>query len=131
MRGTGGGFAIATQFKFRARRHSENGKIWGGPILIPRDGVKAAAKGVMSMVQADIEGRLSPKVSMFLYFLLKNYLALVGIESDQDMTLIHAYDGRGEEEGRETFKWALEIEGAIDQTQNNLTPAAMANLQGS
>jgi hypothetical protein len=128
MRGTETGFAIATQFKFRARPYPENGSIWAGPILIPRGKVDDVAKGIMTMVRRGEEGQMSPKVSMFLYVLRKELLYSLGV--DQDVLVIHAHDSRGEKTGREEFKWALEMGGAIDQTKAGLTQRQVAGLQG-
>jgi hypothetical protein len=125
LRGTETGFAVVTKFKFQARPYPENGKIWAGPIFIPRDKVPEAAKGIMSMFN---EGEVDPKVSMFLYVMRKEFLHLVG--ATQDALVIHCHDGHGEEHGRKTFKWALDIEGAIDQTSGNMTQKDVADLQG-
>ncbi len=128
MRGTETGFAIATHFKFRARPYPENGAIWAGPILIPRSKVGDVAKGIMTMVQKGEEGQMSPKVSMFLYVMRKELLQFLGV--DQDMLVVHAHDSRGEKTGMEEFRWALEMDGAIDQTKAGLTQMQVAGLQG-
>lgn len=125
MRGTETGFGIVTAFKFQARPYPENGHIWAGPIFIPRDKVPEAAKGIMSMSEA---GDVDPKVSMFLYVMRKELLHLIG--ATQDVLVIHCFDGRGEEHGRKTFKWAFEIEGAIDHTTGGMTSKDVAGLQG-
>lgn len=51
---------------------------------------------------------------MFLYVIRKSLLETIG--AFQDMLVVHAYDANGEEHGRETFKWVLDIPGAVDQT---------------
>lgn len=129
MRGTEGGFAIATQFKFRAHHLPENGHIWGGPIMIPRDKVAEAAKGIVSMVEKDKQGQLSPKTAIFLYVLRKEQMQFIGVT--EDVLVVHAYDGRGQAEGREAFRWALDIEDAIDQTRSDMTFADIARMQGT
>lgn len=128
MRGTEGGFAIVTHFKFRARHFPENGQLWGGPILIPRNRVPEAAKGIMSMIKKDKRGELGPKPAMFLYVMKAELLHFIG--ATMDMLVIHAYDGRGEARGREEFRWALDIEGAVDQTRGDMTLRQVAQLQG-
>ncbi|KAK5106680.1 hypothetical protein LTS08_000801 [Lithohypha guttulata] len=127
MRGTESGFAIVTHFKFRARRYPENGKLWAGPILIPRNKVSEAAKGVISMVEKHRKGEMSPKAAMFLYVMKAELLHFIG--ATMDMLVIHAFDGRGEKEGREEFKWALDIDGALDQTRGDMTIRQVAQLQ--
>lgn len=128
MRGTEGGFAIATHFKFRARHFPENGKLWGGPILIPRNRVPEAAKGIMSMIEKDKRDELGSKPAMFLYVMKAELLHFIG--ATMDMLVIHAYDGRGEAEGRKEFQWALDIDGAVDQTKGDMTIRQVAQLQG-
>lgn len=128
MRGTESGFVIVTHFKFRARRFPENGKLWGGPILIPRTKVPEAAKGIMLMTEKDRKGEMSPKAAMFLYVMKAELLHFIG--ATMDMLVIHAFDGRGEVQGREEFKWALDIEGAVDQSRGDMTIRQVAQLQG-
>ena len=41
----------------------------------------------------------------------------------EDILVLHVYDAFGENHGRETFRWALEKEGAIDRTR-------ITNLRG-
>lgn len=116
MRGTEGGFAIATHFKFRAHHFPENGEIWSGPIMIPIDKAAEAAEGIMGMVEMDKRGDLSVKTSIVACVLQKGMLG-----TKTDMLVVQAYDARGKEQGREAFRWALEIDGAIDQTKGSQT----------
>jgi hypothetical protein len=66
---------------------------------------------------------------MFLYCLRKELLT--GLGATGDMLVVHVYDALGEKHGRseEGFKWALDIEGAIDMTKE-LTLKEVSNLQG-
>lgn len=128
MRGTAGGFAIATHFKIRAHHFPENGRIWGGPIMIPRNKVPEAAKGISSMIEKDKKGEISEKTAIFVYVMRAEQMAFIGVT--EDVMVVHAYDGRGEKAGREAFRWALEIDGAIDQTRGDLTIADMSRMQG-
>jgi len=128
LRGTETGFAIVTHFKFRARRFPENGKLWGGPILIPRTKVAEAAMGIVTMAEMDKEGTMSDKVAMFLYVMRKELLAFLG--ASQDMLVVHAFDARGEATGRDEFRWAIEMDGAVDQTRGDMTLGEVAGLQG-
>ena len=59
----------------------------------------------------------------------KEVLAFIG--ADQDMLVIHAFDALGEEHGRKEFAWALDIEGAIDQTKGNMKLRDVSALQGN
>jgi FAD binding domain len=131
LRGTETGFGVVTKFKFQAFPYPQNGSIYAGPIFIPRDKVPEAAKGIMSMVDQDINGGgADPKISMFLYVMRKELLHLIGVDPGQDVLVIHLFDANGEAHGRETFKWALDIEGAIDQTRGNMTLKDVADMQG-
>lgn len=128
MRGTGGGFAIATHFKFRAHHVPENGHIWSGPIMIPRNKVAETAKGIVSMVENDKKGEQSPKTAIYLCVLRKEQLTFAGVT--EDMLVLQAYDGRGEAAGREAFKWALDIEGIVDGTRSDMRFVEIAKMQG-
>ncbi|PKY03108.1 FAD-binding domain-containing protein [Aspergillus campestris IBT 28561] len=108
MRGGGGGFGVATKFLFRVRPYPQ--AIWAGPILLPRQQLPTVA----TRLEAFLASNPDPRVSMFLYIIRKNLLETIG--AFQDMLVVHAYDANGEEHGREAFKWALDIPGAVDQT---------------
>ena len=82
----------------------------------------------MSMVRKDEKGDMTPKTAMFLYVMRKELLHFIG--ANEDMLVVHAHDSRGENRGREEFRWALEIDGAIDQTKAGLTQRDVAALQG-
>jgi hypothetical protein len=132
LRGTETGFGIVTSFKFQARPYPQDGKIYAGPIFIPRDKVPEAAAGIVSMIRTKDgkEKEVDPKVSMFLYVMRKELLYLIGVSPDQDVLVVHCFDALGEEHGRETFKWALDIEGAVDMTRGNMTLKDVSKLQG-
>lgn len=68
-----------------------------------------------------------PRITMFLYVVKGRLLESIG--TDSDMLVIHAFDAHGEEHGRDKFRWALDIPGAVDQTKIT-TLAGVANLQG-
>lgn len=128
LRGTEGGFGIVTRFKFSVKPFPENGKIWGGPILVPRGSIGVVAKGIAAMCQRE---DVHPKVGLFLYVMRKELMAFVeGGRSGEDMLVVHAYDGLGEEHGRRDFKWALDIEGAVDLTKRGMTMRDVTNMQG-
>ena len=105
----------------RAFRYPQN--IWTGSILVPRDQLQLVAEGLAQFISKPVD----PRVTMFLYVVKGKLVKAIGVHSD--MLLIHAFDAHGEEHGRASFKWALDIPGAIDQTKvTNLT--GVANLQG-
>jgi hypothetical protein len=133
LRGTETGFGIVTAFKFQARPYPQEGKIYAGPIFIPRDKVPEAAAGIVSMIRTKDgkEKEVDPKVSMFLYVMRKELLYLIGVSPDQDVLVVHCFDALGEEHGRETFRWALDIEGAVDMTRGNMTLKDVSKLQGN
>lgn len=129
MRGTEGGFAIATKFVFSVKHFEENGKIWAGPILLPRSQTAEVARRIARMCGRE---DVHPKVAMFLYVMKKEMLKLLsgGDGAGEDMLVVHAYDGLGEEHGRREFGWALDIEGAVDMTRSNMTMKEVCAMQG-
>jgi FAD/FMN-containing dehydrogenase len=126
LRGTEGGFATVIRFKLNAKPFPENGNIWGGPIMIPREKAREVAKGIAAMCARE---DIHPKVALFVYVIKKEILHFLG--ADQDMLVIHAYDAFGEEHGRKEFAWALDIQGAIDQTRGQMTMRQMTDLQAN
>ncbi|RDW76312.1 FAD-binding oxidoreductase [Aspergillus mulundensis] len=120
LRGGGGGFGVLVQVKLRVFRYPQD--IWAGPILLPREALEQVAKGIESF----LAGPVDPKITMFLYVVTGRLLESIG--SDSDMLVVHAFDANGEEHGRESFAWALDIPGAVDQTKLK-TLAGVAALQ--
>ncbi|KAF1983616.1 FAD-binding domain-containing protein [Aulographum hederae CBS 113979] len=110
LRGTGGGFGVVTQFKFRARKYTQT--IWAGPILVPNTPASLIriAEGIVAMDG----GKRVPQVAMFLYMMRKEILQEMGAEGD--MLVVHAFDALGEAHGREAFGWVLEMQGVVDRT---------------
>lgn len=96
--------------------------IWAGPILIPREQLHQVAEGIATLVSEPVD----PKITMFLYVVKKRLLESIG--TDSDMLVIHAFDAHGEAHGRASFRWALDIAGAVDQTRTT-TLAGVADLQ--
>ncbi|KAF2116760.1 cysteine desulfurase [Lophiotrema nucula] len=109
LRGGGGRFAVATAFKFRAHKYPQ--KVYSGMILYPREALSALAKAVPKFADENTD----PKVAMHFYCLDMTNGAFVGQPSVPGLGLL-IYDAHGEEHGRETFKWALDIPGATDTT---------------
>lgn len=98
--------------------------IWTGSILVPSEHLEQVAEGVSNFASHESD----PKVTMFLYVLKEKVLKSIAPEAKSDMMVIHAFDANGEAHGRESFKWALDIPGAIDQTKMS-TLAGVADLQ--
>jgi hypothetical protein len=85
--------------------------------------LREVAEGIVSM---DAEPR-DPKVAMFLYMMRKEVIEAFG--GSEAMIVVHAFDANGEDHGRKRFKWALDIEGAMDMTEiKNLR--GVADMQG-
>jgi FAD/FMN-containing dehydrogenase len=114
---------VVTSFKFRVRPYTQ--KIWAGPILLPNtpSALQQIAEGIVSM---DAEPR-DPKVAMFLYLIRQEIVLALG--GKDAMLVVHAFDANSEEHGRERFKWALKMEGAMDMTETkNLR--GVSDMQG-
>ncbi|KAL2861603.1 hypothetical protein BJX68DRAFT_8885 [Aspergillus pseudodeflectus] len=110
LRGGGGGFCVVVSVILRVFPYPQD--IWAGPILVPRGQLETVADGLAGFLAREP----NPKITMFLYVMKKKLLASLG-NIDSDMLVIHAYDANGEAHGRESFRWALSIPGAIDQTR--------------
>ncbi|KAH6868918.1 hypothetical protein B0T10DRAFT_501968, partial [Thelonectria olida] len=115
LRGSGGGFGVMT--KVVARAHPYSTAIWSGMILIPRKDLRALAKLIVSFISK----HQHPKVNCLAYLVQEFMLSKI-LDEDQlrsvagDMVALHVFDGCGEAHGREVFKWALDMTGAIDLT---------------
>ncbi|KAL2862481.1 FAD-binding oxidoreductase [Aspergillus lucknowensis] len=120
LRGGGGGFGAIVQVILRVFPYPQN--IWGGPILIPREKLEQVAEGIERFLAKPLD----PKVTMLFYVLKKKVLESMGVDSD--MLLIHALDALGEQHGRDAFRWALDIPGAVDRTEIT-SLAGVAGLQ--
>lgn len=92
--------------------------------MLPHDALPQVAKAIPDFIARNED----PKVTMFLYVLKRQLLQ--SISADQDMLVVHAFDGLGEEHGRKAFDWALSVPGAIDQTGLN-SLRQVAELQGT
>ncbi|KAL2834698.1 FAD binding domain-containing protein [Aspergillus pseudoustus] len=121
LRGGGGGFGVLASVVLRVFPYPQD--IWAGPILVPREHLDQVADGIAAFLSEQPD----PKITMFLYVLKKKLLESLGTVHS-DMLVIHALDANGEAHGRESFRWALDIPGAIDQTSIT-TLAGVAKLQ--
>ncbi|KAL2823245.1 hypothetical protein BDW59DRAFT_180716 [Aspergillus cavernicola] len=109
LRGGGGGFGALAQVVLRVFPYPT--EIWAGTILIPRDKLEQVADGLVELDSQPAD----PKITMLIYVVKKRVLESLGAEPD--MLLIHVFDAHGETHGRETFRWALDIPGAVDRTK--------------
>jgi hypothetical protein len=101
--------AVVTAFKLQARKYPQH--ILGGTIIFPESSLEAVSKGVAYFAT----GITDPRVSMHVYFLEPRnpffpFPAGIGLM---------IFDANGEEHGRSEhgFKWAFDIEGAVDLTK--------------
>ncbi|OJJ06521.1 hypothetical protein ASPVEDRAFT_45890 [Aspergillus versicolor CBS 583.65] len=122
LRGGGGGVGVLVSAVLRVFPYPQD--IWTGAILVPSEHLEQVAEGVSNFASHESD----PKVTMFLYVLKEKVLKSIAPEAKSDMMVIHAFDANGEAHGRESFKWALDIPGAIDQTKMS-TLAGVADLQ--
>jgi len=111
LRGGGGGFAIATAYKMRVYKYPTS--IFCGQIIFPPEAMPAIARETAAF----IERCEDPKIAVHLYCLDMTQGTMTSQEPNPGIS-IFAYDANGEEHGRSAdgFKWALDIEGAIDMT---------------
>lgn len=111
LRGGGHELAIVTAFKLKVRKFSQ--KIYSGSINYPRSSLPALAKGVAEFAKRIDEW---PSTAMYLYNLDLMEGVFIGAKAQPGLA-IWLFDTKGEEHGRAVFKWALEIEGAVDLTK--------------
>jgi hypothetical protein len=99
------------------RAHPYSTAIWSGIILIPRKDLRTLAQQILSFISKPQH----PKVNCLAY-LVQEFMLSKLLDEDQlrsvtgDMLGVHVFDGCGEAHGREAFKWALEMPGAVDLT---------------
>lgn len=102
---------VVTAFKIRAYKYTN--KIYAGIVMYPRESLPQVAKKVTAFVRENND----PKMALHFYC-----LNLTHGDPLQDKPVpgiaVMVYDGHGEEHGRSEvgFKWALDIEGAVDTT---------------
>lgn len=103
--------------KALVRAHPYSTAIWSGMILIPRKDLRSLAQRMVDFISK----HQHPKVNCLAY-LVQEFMLTKILNEEQlrsvkgDMVAIHVFDGCGEVHGREAFKWALEMPGAIDLT---------------
>jgi FAD/FMN-containing dehydrogenase len=109
LRGGGGNFAAVTKFKVRC--HPYPTEIYSGMIMVPLEQIEEIAKRVSAFAR-----RLEdPKMAMHVFLGDFAGSAAQGKPATPSIMFL-VYDAHGEMHGRSEagFKWALEIEGAID-----------------
>ncbi|KAI5248412.1 FAD binding domain-containing protein [Aureobasidium subglaciale] len=111
LRGGGHEFAIVTAFKLKVHEFSQ--KIYSGSIGYPRAVLPAVARGIEEFARM-ADGW--PGTAMYLYNLDLMEGAFIGAAAQPGIA-IWLFDPEGEEHGREIFKWAFEIDGALDLTE--------------
>jgi hypothetical protein len=114
-----------TAFKVKAYKYPSS--VYAGMIAFPYTSLDALSKGVSEFANRTSD----PKMAMHVYVLDSQGSVLKGLPSKVDLS-VFVYDANGEEHGRSVdgFKWALDIEGAIDQTKANLSLREVNGLQG-
>jgi FAD/FMN-containing dehydrogenase len=112
LRGGGAGFTIVVKYRLRAFPYTQ--RVWAGPILISRKYLPMIARSIAEMSSRNGGRGTHLKLGMFLYLMPKELLGFA--DAAEDYMVVHAFDARGEETGREEFRWALELPGAIDRT---------------
>ncbi|KAH8901072.1 FAD binding domain-containing protein [Thozetella sp. PMI_491] len=136
LRGGGGGFGVMTKVVLRAHYYPTD--IWSGMILVPRTDLKEVARHASGFLAKPQH----PKISLMIYLIGKHMLRNMLDEKDLekvkgDMIAFHVYDACGEAHGRDAFRWALELPGAIDRTLVTDTKGVVdmqrnvANLRGT
>ena len=111
LRGGGHEFAIVTAFKLKVYQYPQD--IYTGSISFPRSSLPELAQAVTRFAAKMDE---YPRTAFFLYNLDLMEGAWIGAEPNPGIG-IWLFDANGEEHGRDAFKWALEIDGAIDKTK--------------
>lgn len=111
LRGGGAGFAVVTRYKTRVYEYPSS--IFCGQIIYPPEAAAVVAKETAAFAARCDD----PRLALHLYCLDMTQGSMAAQEPQPGMA-IFAYDARGEEHGRSAdgFKWALDIEGAIDMT---------------
>ncbi|KAL2385892.1 hypothetical protein RJZ90_001066 [Blastomyces dermatitidis] len=112
LRGGGGNFGVVSAFKIKVYRCPQ--KILAGTIAFPKTAIKAVSKGASDFVKRLTDPKLAAHV------VVMNFDPPTGSDAiPQPSIAINIFDAHGEEHGRSElgFKWAFDIEGAVDMTK--------------
>jgi hypothetical protein len=103
---------VATALKLKVFRYTSS--IYSGQIIIPKEALHVLAKRLSDWAAMNDD----PKTALHLYCLDLTQSAYTGQDSNPGIAML-VFDANGEEHGRSDagFKWALDIEGAIDLTK--------------
>jgi cysteine desulfurase len=116
---------VVFEFKMKAHRYSSS--IFSGMIAFPYSSLHALSRGVSGFANSPGD----PKMAMHVYVLDAQGAAMKGLPAEAGLSVL-IFDANGEEHGRSKagFKWALDIEGAIDLTEGGLNLRQVNDLQG-
>ncbi|PGH09474.1 cysteine desulfurase, mitochondrial [Blastomyces parvus] len=132
LRGGGGNFGVVSAFKLKVYRCPP--KILGGTIVFPKTAMKAVSQGVSDFVK----GGTDPKIAA--HVVVMDFEPPTGPDDiPQPGIAINIFDSHGAEHGRSElgFKWAFDIEGAVDMTKEmtirefNNSTASLRMVAGS
>jgi FAD binding domain len=123
LRGGGGNFAIVTKFKLQCHRYPSD--IYSGIIIVPIDKIEVVSKAVSTFTSRPEDS----KMAMHIFLGDFEGSAAQGKPAKPAIMLL-VYDAHGEVHGRSEggFKWALDIDGAIDMT-SVMSHQGVMNLQ--
>ncbi|KAF2022333.1 FAD binding domain-containing protein [Aaosphaeria arxii CBS 175.79] len=116
LRGGGGGFGIVTKVTLRAFPYPD--KIWSGNIIVLRHELPRFARGLATFISTN---PTPSRVSALLIIPSggeKTEEGFVGgpLTLQGSPLILQVYDANGSEHGREVFRFALEIPGAMEHT---------------
>ncbi|EEH23592.2 cysteine desulfurase, mitochondrial [Paracoccidioides brasiliensis Pb03] len=112
LRGGGGNFGVVSTFKLKVYRCSQ--KIHAGTIAFPRTAMKAVSQGVSDFASRYTDPKIAAHVSVTNFASPDDQN-----EATKPDVTMHIFDSHGEEHARSElgFKWAFDIEGAVDMTK--------------
>ncbi|KAG5292376.1 cysteine desulfurase, mitochondrial precursor, conidia-enriched transcript [Histoplasma ohiense] len=112
LRGGGGNFGVVSAFKVKVHRCPQ--KIHAGTIAFPKTAMKAVSQGLSDFMKRCTDPKLGAHV------IVMNFDPPTDTDDvPQPGIAIIIFDSHGEEHGRSElgFKWAFDIEGAVDMTK--------------
>ena len=103
---------MVTAFKLKVYRYPDS--IYSGRIVYPQEALPVVAKAVSDFVSRSTD----PRVALHFYCLDLDQGAFTGRKPNPGIA-VFVYDANGEGHGRSDagFKWALDVEGAVDETK--------------
>ncbi|KAL3587315.1 hypothetical protein FPOAC2_14066 [Fusarium poae] len=112
IRGGGGGFGAITKAIFRL--HPLAASVYHGTIVAPRSVLPQAIPHVSHFSTSSVD----PGISLFMFIEKDKFQNMHDVDvGEHDALVFHVFDASGEEHGRQTFKWALDLPGAQDFTK--------------